>query len=492
LEGKQTADVVVIGSGIAGLSTAYELAGRGRKVIVVDRGKIGRGMTARTTAHLASALDDGYADLIAARGLETAQCVYQAQAAAIDRIEAIQAKENIECDFRRVDGYLMLAPETSEKDFDDELKACHEAGVTVDEIVEPTSLHSSDSVRSLRFRNQARIHPLKYLSGLARGIKRSGGILLANTAVVTVSEEKTSVVVETNKGTIRAIDVVIATNSPIAGDVAIHTKQAPYRTYAIAAQIPRGSLADALYWDTLDPYHYVRLQPNSESQDIIIIGGEDHKSGEADDGEARFEALERWGRARVPDLGRITHRWSGQVMEPADYIGLAGRNGEDKHRYLATGDSGQGMTNGVIAAILISDLITEGSSPWAEVFDPDRAMTKNVTEFLSENLTALKSFAEYLTAGEIRSVEKLRPGEGGVYRSGLKKIAACRDRRGNLHVQSATCTHMGCVVHWNSLEQCWDCPCHGSQFSAAGQVFNGPAVSPLEPVEQKEKLTAAE
>jgi Rieske Fe-S protein len=192
-------------------------------------------------------------------------------------------------------------------------------------------------------------------------------------------------------------------------------------------------------------------------------------------------------------MGKITHRWSGQVMEPIDYVGLVGRNSGDKHRYIITGDSGQGMTNGVAGAMLVSALICDGSSPWEKVYDPGRGMTKRVSGFVSENFTALKSFAEYLTPGEIKSIEQLKAGDGGVFRSGLKKIAACRDTAGKLHLHSAACTHMGCVVHWNSLEQCWDCPCHGSHFAPDGAPLNGPAVAPLAKVEiQKGKLEAAE
>ena len=479
LKGDQRADVAIIGAGMAGLSTAYELTARGRSVIVLDRGKIGQGMTARTTAHLVSWLDDRYHDLIGARGLETARLVYQSQASAINRIEAIAAREGIDCDFQRLDGYLFLATETPASELDDELAACSQAGVPVFDVREPTPLHAADVVRSLRFPDQARFHPLKYLAGLAKAVARSGGRLFADTAVEGATEEKNEVVVKTDKGTVRASDVVFATNSPIGGSVTIHTKQAPYRTFAIAATLPRGRLADALYWDTLDPYHYVRLQPLSEREDTIIIGGEDHKSGEADDGEARLAMLESWARERLPDLGKVTHRWSGQIMEPNDYLGFVGLNAGDKHRYLATGDSGQGLTNGVIASLLISQLIVDGKSPWTEVFDPGRKITGKIGEFLSESVTVVKSFAEYLTPGEIDSVERLRAGEGGIFRSGLKKIAACRDLGGRLHLHSATCTHMGCIVHWNWLEQCWDCPCHGSHFAPDGTPLNGPAVTPL-------------
>jgi len=492
LSGDQSADVAIIGAGIAGLSTAYELTARGRSVIVIDRGEVGSGMTARTTAHLASALDDFYSELIKARGIEVAKVVYQSQAAAISRIEAIAANENIDCDFRRLDGYLFLAPETPASQLDDELAACQRAGVPVHDVREATPLHAGNRVRSLRFPDQARIHPLKYVGGLARAVMKSGGKLFANTVVQGAVEEKGGVEVTTEKGKVRAADVVFATNSPIGGSVSIHMKQAPYRTFAIAGLLPHGSLKDALYWDTLDPYHYVRLQPHSEREDIVIIGGEDYKSGEFDEGEGRFTTLERWTRDRLPALGEITHRWSGQVMEPVDYVGFLGRNAGDEHRYLITGDSGQGLTNAVIGSLLIAQQIIDGRSAWMEAFDPGRNVATNVGQFVSENLTALKSFSEYLTPGDIASPDQLKPGEGAILRNGMKKIAASRDMQGALHVRSATCTHMGCIVHWNSLEQCWDCPCHGSQFAPDGTPLNGPAVTPLAEVEQKERVLAAE
>lgn len=237
---------------------------------------------------------------------------------------------------------------------------------------------------------------------------------------------------------------------------------------------------------------YVRLQPFSADEDIVIIGGEDHKSGEANDGVQRLDALERWARDRLPDLREVTHRWSGQVLEPVDFAGFIGRSPGEEHVFIVSGDSGQGITNGLVAGLLVTDLITTGASPWEEIYAPSRKIQKNIGEFISENITPLKNFAEYLTASEIASVERLLPGEGRLVRSGLKKIAACRDRNGRLHLHSASCTHLGCVVHWNALEQCWDCPCHGSQFAPDGTALNGPAVSPLGEADKPANLEAAE
>lgn len=480
LTGSERTDVVVVGSGIAGLSVAYELVKRGRSVIVLDRGGIGSGMTARTTAHLATALDDYYKELVRVRGEECARLYYQSVMAAISRAEAIQDIEDFGCDFCRVDGLWVQAPETPNSLLDEELECCKRLGIPVETYKAATPFHSDGMVRSLRFPGQARFHPTKYLAGLANALQRAGAKFYADSCVDSIEHALDGVVVKVSSGhEVRATDVVVATNSPVNLDVAIHTKQAPYRTYAIAAKLPGSVLPDALYWDTLDPYHYVRLQPLSAEEVLVIIGGEDHKSGEADDGEERFAALEHWARERLPDMGAITHRWSGQVLEPTDFVGFIGRSPDEEHVFIVSGDSGQGITNGLVAGILIADLITTGSSPWEEVYSPARKIQKNLGEYISENITPLKNFAEYLSADEMASVERLRPGEGCLVRSGLQKVAACRDRAGELHLHSASCTHLGCVVHWNSLEQCWDCPCHGSQFAPDGTALNGPAVSPL-------------
>ena len=493
LDSAERADVAVIGAGIAGLSVAYELLDRGKSVIVLDRGEIGSGMTARTTAHLATALDDNYSQLIKARGVECARLLYQSLKASLDRIAAIQTAENIDCDFCRLDGYWILAPTTPASELDGELKACEDVGIPVEDCREQTQLHAERLVRSLRFPGQACFHPTKYLGGLVAAIKRKEGRIFANTCVVSIDQKQGQMVLDTDSGhKVRASKVVVATNSPVNVRVAIHSKQGPYRTYAIAAKLQKGALKDALYWDTLDPYHYVRLQPLSQRQDMVIIGGEDHKSGEADDGDRRFAALESWARDRLPKMGEVTHRWSGQVLEPADFTGFIGESPDNENIFIASGDSGQGLTNGAVAGMLIADLITSGSSPWKDVYDPDRKVGSKISNFVSENITPFKNFAEYLSASDFESVKKLKPGEGLIVRSRLKKLAACRDRDGSLHVHSASCTHLGCVVHWNSLEQCWDCPCHGSQFAPDGTALNGPAVAPLGTIEESITGEAAE
>lgn len=483
LRTNEDADAVVIGSGIAGLSTAYELAAKGLDVVVLDRGPIGRGMTARTTGHLASDSDDSFAQMIKARGLEAARLFYQSHAAAIDRIETIQGLESIACDFRRMNGCLFPALEADPSELDGELDAARQVGIPVSDLRGLPFKGRSD-LRYLCYSNQAAFHPTKYLRGLAGVIERGGGRLYCDTPVMSVEEKSGGVVVSTENGsTARARFAVVATNSPVNVLAAVHSKQAPYRTYAMAFAMPRGAVPDALYWDTHDPYHYVRLSPGPGKEDYFIVGGEDHKSGEADDAEVRFGALESWSRSLLPALGRETHRWSGQVLEPVDYAAFIGRNPDSENIYVVTGDSGQGLTHGVVASLLISRMIADGGSPWTSLYEPSRKTESTLHTFINENLTAVKNYAEYLSPGELSSLDELQPGHGGIVRQRLQKIAAYRDDEGVLHLHSAKCTHLGCLVHWNSLEHCWDCPCHGSHFAADGSVLNAPAISPLAPID---------
>lgn len=483
-ESALTADTVIVGSGIAGLSAAYELSAAGNKVIVVDRGTIAGGMTSRTTAHLAPICDDSLSSLIDLRGEEMARLFQQSQEAAVDRIEAIVAQLDIDCAFRRLDGFLFPAigmkREDAKKQLDKEFEAAGKAGASV-EHAKGVPLVGFKTAPALRYPRQGTFHPLKYLQALTRAIADNGGRLFAHSPVVRIDASSQGVEVHLESGTrIAAAHAVVATNSPINKRVELHSKMAPYRTYAMAFAIERDALPDALYWDMADPYHYVRLHPGSGKNDYLIAGGEDHKSGEANDGADRFGRLEAWIRKLVPELGKEAHRWSGQVMTTLDHCGYIGRDPQDERVFVATGDSGQGITHGALAGLLIRNLIMSGSSPWESVYDPSRKSAKAIGTYVSENVTALKNFAEYLLPGELDSVEALQPGEGGILRDGLTRLAACRDRDGTLHVRSGVCTHLGCHVNWNSTEQCWDCPCHGSQFAPDGAVLNGPALSPLE------------
>jgi glycine/D-amino acid oxidase-like deaminating enzyme/nitrite reductase/ring-hydroxylating ferredoxin subunit len=493
-----TCDVVVVGAGIAGLSVAYELSQVGKSVVVLDRGRIAGGVTSRTTAHLAPVCDDGAAELAKIRGEEMSAKFHASQSAAVDRIEAIVKKHGIACDFRRLDAYLFPAPGMSFKDAreaqDEEYKALRAAKVQVEKS-KGLPLVGFEDAPVLHYARQATFHPLRYLKGLVAEIEKQGGRLFADSPVTEAEERENEVRVKLEGGmAVTAGHAVFATNAPTNDRVTLHSKMAPYRTYAMAFTLPRGALADALYWDMADPYHYIRLQPGPGSADYLIVGGKDHKSGEADDGDIRFEALEAWIRERVPKIGKEAARWSGQVMDTIDYCGFIGFNPANKRVLVATGDSGQGMTHGALAGILLKNLVIYGTGEWSDVYDPARTPGSAGMNFIKENVTAIKNFAEYLMPAEIGSADELKPGQGGIMRDGLHKVAVSRDDNGQLHVCSAVCTHLGCHVHWNSTEQCWDCPCHGSQFSPQGDVLAGPALGPLEkrtlPAEAKSSYKA--
>ncbi len=479
-----TVDVAVIGSGIAGLSTAYELVRAGHTVAVIDRGLIGRGMTARTSAHLTSALDDFYHAFIAIRGEEIARLHFQSQQAAIDRIGVIAAHEKIACDFKRLEARLYLAGDATEDVLDKERDALTNVGLAgVAKRTGGGSAHRLASGPLLVIPGQGRFHPTRYLDGLARVVERLGVRLFADTVVTKVEEVAGGVTVHTaGSSRVSAHWAVLATNSPIGERGPITPQESPFRSYVLGAEVPRGAIEDVLYWDTEDPYHYVRLHPWGD-HDLLLAGGEDHRSGEADDADERLGNLESWARLRFPEMGKIAYRWSGQCLDTPDYAAFIGRQPGTDRVFVATGDSGQGITHGVVAGMLLADLIDSDDHPWAVVYDPARAPPKSIGNFLSSAIGAAKNLLEKVTGARqdatIESEADLIPGTGGIMNVDGRNVAICRDERGNVFRLSEACTHVGCGVRWNSFEQCWDCPCHGSQFAPDGTALNAPAVKAL-------------
>lgn len=347
------------------------------------------------------------------------------------------------------------------------------AGVEV-ETVSRAPLTKFDTGCCLRFPQQARFHPFKYLEGVVNAFKRNGGKVFTNSHVDKITGGDIAHV-DVGENKVTASSVVVATNSPINDMFALHTKQAPYMTYVIGARVPRESVEDALYWDTLDAYHYVRLQPLDEVSDLLIVGGEDHKSGQADETEQRHQRLIDWARKRFP-VGEIKFTWGGQCMETFDGLAFIGHNPLDERNvYVVTGDSGMGITHGTIAGMLLTDMILGRKNPWEALYDPSRKTVAAAAPFLKENVNVAGQYADWLTPGEVKSVDEIQPGSGAILRRGMTKIAACRDDDGKLTELSAVCPHLGCVVHWNDAERSWDCPCHGSRFHADGEVVNGPA-----------------
>ncbi|MGG7607359.1 FAD-dependent oxidoreductase [Massilia sp. BKSP1R2A-1] len=486
LPGDLDVDVCVIGAGIAGLTTAYLAARAGRSVAVIDALGIGAGETGRTTAHLFPP-DEWYASIEDKFGQANARLVAESHARAIDLVESIAAQEHIACEFERLDGYLHALPGNGLHDLEKEYACAARAGVPVELLPRVPGL-PFDTGPALRFAGQAQFHPLKYLAGLAAAIERHGGRIFGGTHAHRVRGDARQQTVSTGHGEVRAGAVVLATHTPFNDRVVMHTKQAGYRTYVVGMEVPRGSLPRILLWDTGDPYYYVRLEsPEGLAHDILVVGGADHKTGHDDHPEHRYDEIERWTREHFPQAGRVAYRWSGEVMEPSDGLPYLGRNPmDDENVYLITGDSGNGMTYATVGAMLVNELIAGRDHPCYALYDPSRKPLHGLADFASEQARTMARYGEWLTGGDVDSVQEIAAGEGAVVRDGLRKIAVYRDAQGGLHAVSAKCTHLGCAVHWNSAERSWDCPCHASRFDIEGNVLHGPAPEPLEKVELQE------
>lgn len=485
-----TSEIVIVGAGITGLSVAYCLLKAGKKVIVVEDGFVGSGETGRTTAHVVNALDDRYAEIERVLGEEKCRLAAESHSQAIDFIEHVVSEENIDCDFSRVDGFLFLHPTDKPRTLEDEFVVTNKYGIATEKLQAVPGVPAEIGL-CLKFPNQAQFHPMKYLKGLSECIHRMGGIIFTETHIKNIDKSG----VKSEHFSIDAENIVVATNSPINNMVTMHTKQFPYRTYVIGGLVPKGTLPAALWWDTgnmksewvSDPYHYVRLQSYDDAHDLLIAGGEDHKTGQADEEnisqKQRYQNLERWARRHFPAMKEIVYHWSGQVMEPVDMVAFIGKNPGDKNIYIATGDSGNGMTHGTIAGILIRDLILGKENPWEKLYDPSRITLKATGDFLKEvgNMTA--QYLDFFDPGDIKSVKELERGHGAIVNMKGKKVAVYKDESQTLHAYSAICPHLGCVLQWNKDENSFDCPCHGSRFTCSGTVVNGPAVSDLKKIE---------
>lgn len=485
-------EVVVIGAGIAGLSTALSLLESGKKVIILEDGLVGSGESGRTTAHITPAVDDRYYFILNKLGKEKAALVAKSHWTALEWIERTVKKYSIDCHFRRVDGYLFLDPSDKASSLDKELDACGQAGLVVEKVRDVPGIRQVEE--ALRFPDHAQFHILKYLNGLCRAILQLGGQIYCHSRATDFREGQVSV----NGHTVRAQSIVVATNTPANDLVTMHTKQYSYRTYVIGGLISRKDISPALWWDTGDqhsewntqPYHYVRLEEYDHEHYLLIAGGEDHKTGQADkEGipeEDRYTRLESWVRKHFPAVGEFVYRWSGQVMEPLDGIAFIGRNPGDDHVYIITGDSGNGMTHATIGALLLTDMINGKQNPWEELYDPARLMWKMPLDFASEALNMAAQYGDYFSRSDLTTIHSLQPGTGAILQSGWKKYAVYRDDASRVHAFSAICPHLGCILQWNADERSFDCPCHGSRFTCYGKLENGPAITDLKEIPEED------
>ena len=503
-------DVIIIGAGITGLTAGFLLTEAGKKVVIIDQAKIGNGDTGHTSAHLTSILDRRYYQFETTLGHKKAQAVYLSHQAGLDWIAKTVDQHKIDCDFVRVPGYLFAQRVSDHEnepgnDLDNkinelqkELQACHRLGIPV-ELADKIPLPFPTAF-GLKFPRQAQFHPIKYLVALAQNITQGGGQIFEETPAL----EITSGIVKTPHGEIHAPSIIVATHAATGGGNLMHVRVAAYRSYVISAQLKNPPTERALFWDTEDPYHYIRQLSDSE----WIIGGADHKTGQMDDTEQPYADLRRYADLNF-GLSVTTHRWSGQVYESIDGLPYIGLVPGSKDRYLVTGMSGNGLTFGTAAGMILSQQILGKESPGSELYRPLRLPPfSSIKEFVCEN----KDFPLYFVKDRIESapesptgaaknkpiptdsaterdtslnrseIDLLHKGQGKILRIQGKNAAVFRDDDNQVHLMSSTCPHMGCHVHWNAAEKSWDCPCHGGRYDAVGNVIQGPALKGLAPL----------
>ncbi|MGZ4983819.1 MAG: FAD-dependent oxidoreductase [Chthoniobacterales bacterium] len=471
-------DVLVVGGGVTGLTTSYLLGEAGLNVALIERTRLASNDTGHTTAHLTYVTDMRLSDTAKDFGDEAAQATWEAGADAIDLIEAIVAREKIACEFTRVPGYLHAPRKGGTRDERKSLRA--DAALANEFGLDAIYLDSVPFMErpGVRFANQAHFHAGKYFAALAQKTRAK---IFEQTAATKFDAKKH--IARANGHTIKYDRVVLATNNPLVGEAGVigsmffQTKLTLSTSYVVGAKLPRGAAPIASFWDTNDPYSYLRIDPKPE-WDYAIFGGHDHKTGQVRNTEKCYRAVEKDFSEIFPQ-GKIDHHWSGQVIETTDGLPFIGEN--EEAQFIATGYNGNGITFGTVAAMMARDWITGVRNPWKELFSPTRKKIKgNVVNYLREN----KDYLYYLIKGllarpEAGSVRALKPGEGKILKLKGSKVAAYRDRSGKVTKRSAVCTHMGCIVRWNPAESTWDCPCHGSRFQATGEVIAGPAEAPL-------------
>jgi glycine/D-amino acid oxidase-like deaminating enzyme/nitrite reductase/ring-hydroxylating ferredoxin subunit len=477
LDKDQETEVLIVGGGLTGLMTAWNLMQAGKKAVVVEARTIGSGVSGNTTAHLNSSVDCDYHIVAKNFGKDTAKLVAEAAVLGIELVGQVDKAHNLDANYQKVPAYIYAETTDQILELQKELKAAKEAGLDVEEVEEIEGLNFPTGM-VVRFNRNARFHPLKFLYGLTETLREAGVQIYEQTRVEKHNEKDDYVEVTLSTGaTVKAKHVVLATHSPIFMHP-VHTRMAPYRSYAIAIRT-RQPVPDALIYDMRDPYNYVR----KEEDNVVIIGGADHKTGQTGDENQHLQNIKAWAEERF-GIAEYLASWSAQVFEPADNLPFIGKSVTHKRVYYGTGYSGDGTLWGSFAGYLLSDIILGKENKFAELFSPARLNIKaEAGEFLKENLNVAKEFIKERFSSDASDVKEISNGDGKILRQGLQQYAVYRDDQGGLHVMSPTCVHMGCVVQWNKLEKTWDCPCHGGRYKATGEQLSGPPATGLRKAE---------
>jgi glycine/D-amino acid oxidase-like deaminating enzyme/nitrite reductase/ring-hydroxylating ferredoxin subunit len=472
-------DAVIIGAGITGLTTAILLQQQGKKCLVLEGHKIGFGTTGGTTAHINTFYDTDYSQIAKDFGEEAAKTSADAAKESVTLIQELAAKYATDCDFECKDGIVFSETPKETKDLLKELEASRNAGVDVVEVREngvPVPFEFAIS-----YKDQAQFHPLKYCAGLAKSFVELGGVLIEDAFVRETSKEGEIHLAVTDAGTYQGHNLVYATHMP-PGLTVFDTECAPYRSYVLAVKLKNGDYPKDLVYDSKDPYHYIRTH-EIDGESYLVIGGEDHKTGHGDPEES-MAALEAYAR-KYYYVDSVAYRWSAQYYLSIDGMPYIGEMpASDGHVFVATGYNGNGIILGTIAGKIISDAILGLPNDYKEVFSPSRIKpVAGFKEFVKENAdVAYHFFADRFGTEDLDSFKDILPDTGAVVEYKGKKLAVYKDEHGKVTLLSPTCTHTGCIVHFNPVEKSWDCPCHGGRFDLEGQVLCGPPRANLEPI----------
>jgi glycine/D-amino acid oxidase-like deaminating enzyme/nitrite reductase/ring-hydroxylating ferredoxin subunit len=476
LRGNASADVAVLGGGIVGITTALLLAESGARVALLEADRLARSVSGRTTAKLTSQHGLVYSRLRSKFGLEGARTYATANEAALAWIAERVARDRVDCDFRRQPAYLYMSRGGDRAKLEAEAEAAIEAGLPAS-LVEATPLPYPVEA-ALLFTDQAEFHVRKYLLPLADRLEQTGGAVYEESRALTV-ESGHPCIVKTAEAELRADRVVIATHYPFLDRSLAFARVHPDRSYVIACRLD-GAPPSGMHISGDSPTRSLRAVP-LDGEELLLVSGEGHRTGEGGDTEMRYRRLEEFAREHWR-VQSVDYRWSTQDNATVDGVPYVGRLTPRSERlFMATGFSKWGMTGGTAAALLLHDLLLGRDSAWADLYDPNRFKPfAAASKLVEENLrVGLHFFGDRARKRGIRPIEELVPGEGDIVRHDGEKVAGHRRDDGTLVAVSPRCTHLGCQLSWNPAERSWDCPCHGSRFSPEGKVLHGPAVRPL-------------
>jgi glycine/D-amino acid oxidase-like deaminating enzyme/nitrite reductase/ring-hydroxylating ferredoxin subunit len=473
-----TVDVAVVGAGITGITAAILFKEAGKTVALIDSKRIVQGASGYTTAKVTAGHGASYSKIRKAFGEEGIRTYARANEAALDWIAKLVEANRINCDFERKTNYVYAQSEDEVSQLRQEAEVERQAGLAT-RLVDHTPL-PFPVLAALRLENQAQFHPRKYLLALAATITGDGSHVFENSRVKKVRHGEPCEVVA-DQGVVRARDVVLATHLPILDSGLFFTKAYPHRSYAVAAPLGSAPDPEGMYINSGTPTRSIRTLRDG-NRVLIQVGGNGHKTGEEDDTPARYDQLEEFLRQHWPGAGDVEHRWSTQDYMAHDFVPYVGRlRRTAKHIYAATGYSKWGMTNGTVAAMILSDTILGRSNSWAKLYDSKRLVRRSaLSSFVKENASAgLRFVTGRLSGADRATVEGLGPGEGALIRVRGRKTAVYRDTDRQLHGLSPVCRHLYCLVDWNPAERSWDCPCHGSRYAGDGKAIQGPTTEDL-------------